>query len=141
MQIWPIFQEFYNGGQNCFTLTQNLPARVDFDENEAIITYRTGRTLTISREEIEKEWAILESKGQLTDNEVVNITQLIGPSKNKYPAPCWKDRTDRGMAIIAMLQDWGVHPHGRPNCRMLTLNREQFLKKLKEFIPKNMPSK
>ena len=73
MDVWDLLETM--SGQYCYTLTYNIPVTVEFFKYKAIITYRSGNTLEIGRDEIEAAWDKLKSQNTLNANEVYAITR------------------------------------------------------------------
>jgi len=90
MPVWNRLTDM--SGEDCYTITQKRPARMDVDRTKVTIVYRSGRTRPISREMIEEAYNRLVSQGTLTIRDAYEITRN-------------KDRTDRIMAVLDMLDD------------------------------------
>lgn len=90
--MWNLLMQM--SGQNCFTLTQDRPAKISVNLKEVMIHYPSGRSLPIPRQMLETAWNKLKLEGRLTDSDTYEITEGHG----------WrKDRTDRILAVIRML--------------------------------------
>jgi hypothetical protein len=79
-------------GYTCYTLTQNLPAKMNVDDWKVTITYPTGRCLELPRSMVSDAIHKLQVKGVLTLEEVgEEITNHNGP------------QTDRLLAVLREL--------------------------------------
>ena len=79
-------------GRQCFTLTQNRPARMYVDDQKVTIVYPSGNTAKIPRAMVMEAIHRLQRNGRLTLEEVhEEITNLRGPL------------TDRLLAVLREL--------------------------------------
>lgn len=79
-------------GLECLTLTHNIAARVYVDDENVTIHYKSGNSLEIPRSMIEEALHILNTKGNLTLDDVhEGITGQHGPI------------TDRLLAVMRKL--------------------------------------
>jgi len=78
-------------GHDCYTLTQDRPAKISVDSKGVTINYPSGNLHPIPRKMLEEAWNMLLHQGQLTGNEVYEMT-----GKDR-------DRTDRILAVLRML--------------------------------------
>ena len=79
-------------GQDCFTLTQNKPAKMYVDDFKVTIVYPTENTLELPRSMVTDAIHRLQIKGVLTLEEVHDeITNRFGP------------QTDRLLAVLREL--------------------------------------
>jgi hypothetical protein len=90
MDIWNILIRM--SGEDCYTITQKRPAVMNVDMGKVTIIYPSGRSLNIGRDMIEEAYNKLVHQGTLTIGDAFDITGN-------------KDRTDRIMAVLAMLQN------------------------------------
>lgn len=83
-------------GHNCFTLSQDKPARMHVDDFGVTIEYPTGGKIRLSRDILEEAYRKLQIKGMLTLEDVHNgITHGQGA------------KTDRLMAVFRALPGIG----------------------------------